>query len=206
MKIIRALMVVLPLLCTAGRGEPDVIWREDFSRYAEGAHPRRYHEGIGTVHAEGALKYYRFPGGFMGGFDYFGANRWNRYDLRFKLRPQGRFTLYLVAKSGGWRGDVPYLWYYLTITPDRVAPYAHGLPATVTNTVSSAVIDPPLATNVWYAFDIAVAPSNIAIRVQGPDEAAPRVLWDHAVLPGGGGIDFHGTPPFDLAEVVVTEP
>jgi hypothetical protein len=206
MKTIRHLMLLLPLLCTIGRAGPAVIWREDFARYADGAHPGRYHDGKGVVLSEGAQKFYRFPGGFMGGFDYFGARHWNRCDVRFKLRPQGNFTLYLVAKSGGWRGAVPYSWYYLTISPDRVAPAAHGLPAEVTNHVPAVAIEPPLATNVWYAFDVAVAPSNIAIRVQGPDEQAPRLLWDHAVLPGGGGIDFHGTPPFDLAEIVVTEP
>ena len=202
----RHLILLLALLPVAAWADSSVIWREDFARYADGAKPGRYHGGKGLVLSEGGQKFYRFPGGFMGGFDYFGARHWNRYDVHFKLRPQGNFTLYMVAKSGGWRGAVPYSWYYLTISPKGVAPTAHGLPAVVTNLVPSAAIEPPLATNVWYAFDVAVAPSNIAIRVQGPDEPAPRLLWDQAVLPGGGGIDFHGTPPFDLDEIVVTEP
>jgi hypothetical protein len=205
MKPFRLLLGML-LLCSMSVADSTVIWRENFARYAAGDCPGRYHNGKGVVLGGGAQKFYRFPGGFMGGFNYFGARHWNRYDLRFKLRPQGRFTLYLVAKSGGWRGATPYQWYYLTITPDRVAPYAHGLPATVTNTVPSSVIAPPLQTNVWYTFDVAVAPSNITIRAQGAHDGKARLLWEHAVLPGGGGIDFHGTPPFDLAEIVVTEP
>lgn len=203
---IHQLILVLPLLCTAALADPTVIFREDFSRYADGDQPGRYHDGKGVILSEGAQKFYRFPGGFMGGFDYFGAKHWERYDVHFKLRPQGRFTLFLVVKSGGWRGEVPFMWHYLTITPDRVAPYAHGIPEGVTNTVPSVAIDPPLTTNVWYTFDVAVAPSNVTIRAQGANEQESRLLWDHAVLPGGGGINFHGTPPFDLADIIVTEP
>lgn len=200
------LLMLFPLLCAIAMADPTVIWQENFSRYADGANPGRYHDGKGVVLSEGEQKFYRYPGGFMGGFDYYGAPHWERYDVRFKLRPQGNFTLYFVAKSKGWRGDLPYTWYYLRVTPNGVSPYAHGLPAEVTNTVPSTVIEPPLATNVWYTFDIAVAPSNITIRAQGADEQEPRLLWDHAVLPGGGGIDFHGTPPFDLADILVIEP
>jgi len=201
----RHLILLLALLPVAAWADSSVIWREDFARYADGAKPGRYHGGKGLVLSEGGQKFYRFPGGFMGGFDYFGARHWNCYDVQFKLRPQGNFTLYMVAKSGGWRGDVSYMWYYLTITRERVSPYAHGLAAGVTNNLPPAAITPPLATNVWYAFDVSVAASNIAIRAQGPDDQAPRLLWEHAVLPGGGGIDFHGLGAFDLADIVVTE-
>lgn len=205
MKIYR-LFLLLPFLCTIAMADPTVLWREDFSRYADGEQPGRYHDGKGVVLSEDGQKFYRYPGGFMGGFDYFGARYWERYDVQFKLRPQGNFTLYFVAKSKGWRGEVPYMWHYLTITPNHVAPYAHGIPEGVTNTLPAAVIEPPLATNVWYTFDIAVAASNVTIRARGEQDSESRLLWDHAVLPGGGGIDFHGTPPFDLADIVVMEP
>ena len=200
------LMITWLLLGGVVLAAPTVIWEENFERFNAGDKPGLYHAGKGLVLSEGPLKFYRFPGGFMGGFDYFGAKHWKDYDLKFKLRPQGNFTLYLITKSGGWRGDTPYMWYYLPITLTAISPYAHQLPASVTNTIPAAAINPPLATNVWYTFAVGVTASNITIRAQGPGEAEARLLWDHAVLPGGGGIDFHGTPPFDLADIVVTEP
>ena len=200
------LLMIFPLLCTIVMADPAIIWQEDFARYADGEHPAAYHNGTGVVLSEGAQKFYRCPSGLMGGFEYFGSRHWERYDLRFKLRFQERATLYLVVKSGGWRGESPYTWYYVTINANSVAPVASGLPAEVPHTVPATVIDPPLATNVWYTFDVAVAASNVTVRAQGPNEPESRLLWDHAVLPGGGGINFHGIPSYDLAEIIVTEP
>lgn len=203
---LNSLLMLFPLLCTIAIADPTVIWQENFAGYADGEHPASYHGGKGVVLSDGAQKFYRAPSDMMGGFEYFGSRQWERYDVQFKLRFQVPSTLYLVAKSGGWRGEVPYLWYYITISANSVAPMAVGIPAGVTNTLPATVIDPPLATNVWYTFDIAVAASNVTVRAKGPNDQESRLLWDHAVLPGGGGIDFHGIPSYDLADIVVTEP
>lgn len=198
--------MLLQLFCTIAMANPAVIWQEDFSRYDDGEHPAAYHDGKGVVLSEGEQKFYRCPSGMMGGFDYYGARHWERYDLHFKLRFQERSTLYLVVKSGGWRGAVPYTWYYIAINANSVAPTASGLPTGETHTSPASVIKPPLETNVWYAIDVSVAASNVTVRAQSPNEQEPRLLWDHAVLPGGGGINFHGIPSYDLAEIIVTEP
>jgi hypothetical protein len=194
---------ILTFRLNAENSSDRIIWSENFSSYEVGSHPGCYHGGKGEIGEDSGKHYYRHPGGFMGGFDYFGARHWRNYELRFSLRPLGRFTAYVVVKSNGWRDKYSYMWYYIPISNDRVAPYAHGL-SNFEEKLPAEKIDPPLEANRWYNFTIRVADSRIQVALV--EAGGKRMLWDNKVLPGGGGVDFHGIGSgFDLADMVVEE-
>ncbi|HOJ39300.1 MAG TPA: hypothetical protein PK644_02395, partial [bacterium] len=163
-----------------------------------------YHDGKGEVLVEDGRHFYRFPGGFMlgNGWNYYGSRHWRNYLLRFQLRFSEMASLYLVVKREGWRQQFKYLWYYVTITPGQVTVKAHNLTGT-TEELPPARIEPVLKTNQWYDFEVKVTEKRIEVSLaEGRDR---RVLWDHEVLPGGGGIDFHGSKGLDLASIEVEE-
>ncbi len=196
------------LLCPGkeqGGDNERILWHEDFRGVPLGPGPALYHDGKGEILEEDGRRFYRFPGGFMGGFDYFGAQHWRDYEMRFKLRPQGHFSLWAVAKARGWRTDTDYLWYYVQISNRHIRPYAHGLPAgTEPPDAPATPIDPPLASNVWYDVTIRCQDGDrLYVEVAGKNRAP--VTWDHKVLPGGGGANLHGNGVFDLANIVVEE-
>jgi len=181
-----------------------ILWKEDFSRFPDGFRPGCYHNGKGEVGVEDGRHYYRFPGGFMlgGGWNYFGARNWRNYILRFQLRPRGRFTLFLVVKREGWREKFSYIWYYVTISSNQVTVNAHNLTGTK-ESLPAEKIEPALEENRWYDFQIQVTENRIQVYLMREKEKTP--VWDNEVLPGGGGIDFHGIGSFDLAGIEVEE-
>lgn len=190
--------------------EPDrgnLLWREDFGRYAVGSKPARYGVGRGEVLADAdGRKFFRVSGGVMGGFDYFGAKQWRDYDLAFKLRFADKFHLYLSVKSWGRRYGSNYDWYYLRFSPDAIAPNAHNLQEGATDPTERVKIEPPLACDLWHEVLVGVTLSNVTVTVSSPGEEAPQLLFDQAVLPGTGGIDFRFTGGVvDLADMAVYE-
>jgi hypothetical protein len=140
-----------------------------------------------------------------------GSKDWIDYVYTVRFRQSEKFTTILVVKAGGERPEVPYLWYYVTVSSSGIAILCHGLPkgehkddprrkADVSfESMGASTLSP----GEWITARVEVGNEVIKVAVDAGDQQ-PRSA-EFKVFPGTGGVFLAARAPVDVAKASVHE-
>lgn len=204
------LLALAFLLCVAAQAGETLMWQMDFQNFKEGLVPE-----IGPnmeIRTENGVKILTKT---EDGAEFFPQNilpdhatrDWNNIIFRVRFREiEKQYGITLVVKKSGVRGEVNFLWYYVTIRKGHIKVTCHGLsPGT-----SMDPEDPRLKSSVkygdigegslvlgeWITAEVQVGEEVIIVSVTAEDGSIRKA--EFKTLPGAGGVQILAHKPVDI--------
>lgn len=204
-------LIFLLIFCVNASAQ-EVLWKEDFSEVPDGPYPTAQSPNV--VREEGGIRFlakenketeFLFKRESLAA----GGKDWTDTLTRVRFRFSTTCTVSLVLKVLGGRPEIPFQWYYVSLSKTR-------LDVNCTGTDRSATAGDPrkdaavifseagfsdLVADTWTTLSVATGNDTIIVRLKQEDGEEGE--WEFKVFPGTGASHLLLRSPTDVDEIVV---
>lgn len=190
----------------------EVLWKEDFSDVPDGPYPTA--QSANVVREEGGLRFlakdnqeteFLFKRESLAA----GGKDWTDTLTRIRFRFSTTCTVSLVLKVLGDRPEIPFQWYYVSLSKSRLDVNCTGTdrslppgdPRKDAAVIFSETGFSDLVPDTWTTLSVATGNDTIIVRLKQDDGEEGE--WEFKVFPGTGASHLLLRSPTDVDEFVV---